>query len=865
MAAELPILVSSFLESKPETYAPFFLECVDSKQHLNAEKIPDGWVGKVNTLLNSKTDSWLGICLLGITVEQCDTETFRTNCSSWLRTVLQTIQAPGKSSVLQYCSKLLDDILRYAAEFSELSRELSNSVIPSIVSTLLSNKCSGEPAVLSILSSCVRYFPGPVVSSRNQIEKFLLPLISSPCDETMKAACHCYALLPRCSRSGSSDNKQVCAWEVQWNKVLCTIHKLLDAAYENVEPVASRPSQESFSESETLPLADELPQVEPDRTHTLITRCNTLLYCLSAMIREDYPKVAAVPVDATMNLLTRIMSVTNNSLKSAVVVESVLLRASLPLLHTNALDLLTSLVTRCGHFLLPFCDLLIKILVQELFWTKSQNPTFGQHRPYRKLRCSIYQCIEQWIQLTKSLPEEGGVVAKLMQHILDDIKPLVSQTKLLPTASGGNQQLSKKAKKRKIQDDVDQLLTGQQKFDVNANEMVTYRALKALCAILIAGGSEIPQDVFREIQVCTVKLVIQCQQSSFNSFPIPFSSAECRQALYHVLLCCLLTNSPNVPSPVNHAVKLFSLGHQDIDFKVSSFCQEALAVANSIIHPRVFPQVCSAPGPILLSTSEHPSSNGPLSEDLESPSESCSSNRDNHRQMTRSENVFSQQSILSGGSFESNNVNGIGYSQREQISVEHRDFEEGADEGNTVYKSLTNVENESMEGIEHETSEKQTEQSGASGRDTQKEISHSEVANTYSQAYELELIASRSKTMTAQLQNPEKCTSDRSQMSSSETLLREDDSSQHQDKINNYGKPLGLSDPKRRRVEGDNSNAASETQVEDNKCVSTPNKNQLTENTTESEAITIEDDDVTAQILATFVDSYPDPDEPQFG
>jgi len=33
--------------------------------------------------------------------------------------------------------------------------------------------------------------------------------------------------------------------------------------------------------------------------------------------------------------------------------------------------------------MLPFSDVVMKILVQELTWTKSQNPTFGQHRPYR--------------------------------------------------------------------------------------------------------------------------------------------------------------------------------------------------------------------------------------------------------------------------------------------------------------------------------------------------------------------------------------------------------------------------------------------------------------------------------------------------
>lgn len=73
------------------------------------------------------------------------------------------------------------------------------------------------------------------------------------------------------------------------------------------------------------------------------------------------------------------------------------------------------------------------------------------------------------------------------------------------------------------------------------------------------------------MQVVIVKLIIQCQQSSFNGFPIPYTSAYCRQALYHVLLNCLLTNSPCVPPPVHHAARLFSLGLQDRDFKVGQF------------------------------------------------------------------------------------------------------------------------------------------------------------------------------------------------------------------------------------------------------------------------------------------------------
>ena len=43
----------------------------------------------------------------------------------------------------------------------------------------------------------------------------------------------------------------------------------------------------------------------------------------------------------------------------------------------------------------------------------------------------MYLCIERLVQLTRSLPEGGGVVAKLVQHMLDDIKPMASQTKVL--------------------------------------------------------------------------------------------------------------------------------------------------------------------------------------------------------------------------------------------------------------------------------------------------------------------------------------------------------------------------------------------------------------------------------------------------
>ena len=49
----------------------------------------------------------------------------------------------------------------------------------------------------------------------------------------------------------------------------------------------------------------------------------------------------------------------------------------------------------------------------------------------RKLRCSVYLCLEHWVHLTNSLPDGSGVVSKLMEEILDDMMPVTSQTKVL--------------------------------------------------------------------------------------------------------------------------------------------------------------------------------------------------------------------------------------------------------------------------------------------------------------------------------------------------------------------------------------------------------------------------------------------------
>jgi len=627
-----------------------------------------------------------------------------------------------------------------------------------------------------------------------------------------------------------------------------------------------RPSGKAVSQPEVLPLGD-IPHAEPGRTYTLITRCNSLLTCLSTMIREDFNKIVTIPNDATVSLVTRILEVTGHSLKSAVIIESVLLRASLPLIHQNAVDLLTSLMARCGSLMLPYCDVLINCLLQELSWTKCRSPMFGHEKPYRQLRCSVYLCLEHWVHLTNSLPEGSGVVSKLMEEILDDIMPVTSQTKLLPSTAQnlGSSKMSKKAKKRKLQEDVQQTLAGQQKFDTSANDMLTYRALKVLSAMLLACGGDIPPDKFKEAQARVVKLISQCQQSVVHTYPIPFGRADCRQALYHVLLSCLLTDLPNVPSPVNHAVRLFSYGLQDADLGVSSFCQEALVISNSIIHPRSFPQVCSASGPLLVGTTEQPSTNGSF---LMAPNQSVPESHLFSPLGQPSTQAVSQ-SILNGGVFRNDSsgvstqtgVNSVGY--REHIEIpEDSNFEVSlADKSNSSIEEkelrLSNGHLETSCGGNIESSDCCQGETGSSVATDSTSINTSVLQPTASSLNVLAAPLLNTQGFLTYLGKGHSDSTKKQSVNQASVEEREDASPSNPKKQGES--TMVASQFKRRRVE-DNSNKSNGEVCRESSNTG-QSKDHLSGTTKDSSQATENGDDETSEMLSAFVDSYPDSDD----
>ncbi|EDO29220.1 predicted protein [Nematostella vectensis] len=195
---------------------------------------------------------------------------------------------------------------------------------------------------------------------------------------------------------------------------------------------------------------------------TLATRCAAMLDALTAMTRTGISRFAVIPLEQTLQLVERVSSITEPVLKQSGSLTVVLLRTVLPLVHIPAIDLLSALIQRCGSLLLPFTSQIGNLLTRALGWTgNATNNNHEQARPYSKLRCAVYECTINWSHLNCSLSQQ--MFSKLVASILSDITPQVSQTK---------------AKKRKLQEDVEELATRQRKMNPLCNKSVCNKALQ---------------------------------------------------------------------------------------------------------------------------------------------------------------------------------------------------------------------------------------------------------------------------------------------------------------------------------------------------------------------------------------------------
>ncbi|KAK3609793.1 hypothetical protein CHS0354_022655 [Potamilus streckersoni] len=536
----------------------------------------------IHDCLNSYKNSGPGLLLLSHLIKECSTEVFMENAMTWLRLCTQIIQSYNKAAVHSLACDVCANILSIATSFTDLSREITSSVIPQLLPPLLIANKEWRQFAFICINSCIRNFSGSCGPFKNKIEACVLEDIRTckPC----KAAVVCFSLLARCGGGGNQGVKYTEGWKQQCDQLTDSMSHTLSLLYDGMETDKNLREQ-----CAKLIFTSTVPDSLSERLTNLVGRWKVLCDCLSSLLSESFPAVVNLPIERILGLICRTLSVHGKMLLSRPTTERVILASLIPAVHESALEMLKVLFTCCKGLLIPFTRVISDMISQELSWTKSVDQ-YGQEKPYGQLRRLVYECVITWCQnLDSNTGITGDDEAQLIHQILHDLTPQMDILKIDSSKSsqkpGADTVLSGKKKKGGYSE-ISKGISTQRKVDLTANAALVSSGLAALNWLLTTSGSSLGRKALQGIQEFVITTLLTIHQSIMSP-PIPYTDSECRQSLYRVLLALSLLTHHTVPPPLQCALGLFRTGLLDTSLKVSSFCIEASRVCEALIHPRV--------------------------------------------------------------------------------------------------------------------------------------------------------------------------------------------------------------------------------------------------------------------------------------
>ncbi|XP_022093788.1 proline-, glutamic acid- and leucine-rich protein 1-like [Acanthaster planci] len=565
-------LLSSFIEDSTEL------------QIFSQERNCASWIGHINGCLNSSKTRLEGLIVLRALVNQCPAEVFQQYCASWVRLLTQILQSYDPPPVIALASVALRNILKEAAQVSELSREISNTFITPIITAALELKTEWQDSAIQILAACIQSFPGPCGTFRTRTENFLIQVMgSSGSVDIAVSASQCLALLPRVGGGGQGGTKHAEAWSYYCHRVLATIKDLTDKIYHD-----SQPEKQSDSSHPPFTMPDA-PLKEPTRMYTLVRQFKVMSACLQHMLRAEFPEMVKIPVKSILSLCVRILvpSMLFKGLKSA------LQTGNFSSVHSEAFNILAALLISCRGNLSLHKDIINELFVKSHAFRPSVQSDDAKYRVLSGLKLSVYGALEIWLETSGSCSGIETGADKLLEAILNDARPQAQMTKLRVTTEKPTSMNAKKSGKSKQKGETaggettTTSLASQQKTSPPSSSRVCLAALKVLRCLLTSIGTRVKPNFHKDVHEFVIPLLLHLQQLPPILIPAPYSNADCRRALYHVLLSSVTAPHPRWPAPLQCTAGLFSRGRQDASINVSSFCAEASIICQSIIHPRV--------------------------------------------------------------------------------------------------------------------------------------------------------------------------------------------------------------------------------------------------------------------------------------
>ncbi|XP_065871126.1 uncharacterized protein [Euphorbia lathyris] len=585
-----------------------FSTSMDAKLIERWKSAVNDWFDRLLSLLTNTSmpdKCWAGICLLGVSCQECSSDRFLSSYAVWFDKLLWHIQqSPVDSELVKVASfASLSDLVTRLVGLPNTKKDgtshASKLIQPILKLLQEDNKESVWEGAIHLLCTIINNFPASVHRHFDSTEAVVASLyFSGKCSVNVLKLAYCLALLPK-SR-GDADS-----WIAMVRKILLLVNGYLTDIFHGLEEEtrwdeAVRLLVPPGEATPTSLWGQTLLEETSDRAQkrSKIASVSTLILSCCTMLTTSYPVQVTVPIRSLLALIERVLMVDGSPPRTmspfVIATEQAFVCSELPALHSSSLELLTAVIKGMRSQLLPHVAYVVR-LVKEYF----------RRCQLSDLRIKIYSItkillIDRGVGIAILLAQEvvNNAILDLVAGCEDtsfSANPKPSSEALLPTSH----------RKRKLgasvppEQNSDQINLGVEGPGTCSTTLISVKiaSLEALEALLNVGGA-LRSDSWRP-KVDNLLITIAAdsckggwaneQRNSFFPNGSTSTYADLQLAAFRALLISLLSRSRMRPPHLARSLELFRRGRQETGTKLSEFCCHALLTLEVLIHPRALP------------------------------------------------------------------------------------------------------------------------------------------------------------------------------------------------------------------------------------------------------------------------------------
>ncbi|KAJ0101543.1 hypothetical protein Patl1_05894 [Pistacia atlantica] len=589
-----------------------FDDSVDKKLAESWKSAVDEWVHAVLSLVSSNmfqsNKCWTGICLLGVTFQECAVHRFLASFSVWFNNIYSHIQPPAESQFVKVASlNTMSDLFSRLDGLPNAKRD-GSSLASKLIQPLLKliNEDDSEAVwegAVHLLCTILTYFPASIHRYHDNAEAAIVSkLISGSCSvNMMKKLAYCLALLPK--SKGDDDS-----WCLMMQKILLLINVHLNDFFQGFE----EETKGSEAVRALVPPGKDPPP--PLGGHTLlgealdkatkqlpISTISLLILSCCMMLTSPYPVQVTVPIVPLLALVHRVImvdgSVPRASLPFMTGMQQEFVCSELPLLHLYSLELLTAIIEGTRSQLLPHAAYIVRLVKQ-----------------YFK-RCALPELRIKLYSVTKSMVVSMGVGMALYlgQEVVDnasvDLNPVGDDngfTASIPNLKAASLAVMQSSHRKRKHSSTGSFEQQNDKigFEVEALKnrqqspiALKIAAIEAIEVLLTVGGGLRSESWRPAVDFLLISLATDCCKERWGNEGKGTSApsgpavtlADLQLSALRALLASLLSPSRGRPPYLARAFELFRRGKQQAGTKLAAFCAHALLTLEVLIHPRGLP------------------------------------------------------------------------------------------------------------------------------------------------------------------------------------------------------------------------------------------------------------------------------------